>query len=193
MKAIINMLESKWGKFEPAKTFLKQCVVGKGEYLNVIFKTLEKKKYSYIGELLDWDMPSDLRSFYEQCNGLSFFSESVRIFGGATDRQDEYKVIEIVHENVISKLKVKMPQYSDMIVIGGYGYYYFCVKRNFDGKYYAIGSVERKIVHTFDCLEALLGYYVGKLMGEYDKNGIKIHKDDEMIGSSFENTSFEAL
>ena len=193
MNTIKKLLESKWGTFTSERTFFKQCCIDEDEYLNVIFKPIVKKQYSYVGELLDWKMPSDFVSFYEECNGVSLFSESIRIYGAAIDDRDDYNTLEIVHENVISKLKKTMPQYSDMIIIGAYGYYYFCVKRNFDGKYYSIGANEKRIVHSFDGIETMLGYYVGKLMDEYDNSGVKIHKDEDLVGTPMENTSYEVL
>ncbi len=193
METVKKILERKWGAFTPEKTFFKQCSIDEDEYLNVIFKPIERSRYAYIGELLDWKIPSDLVSFYGKCNGLSFFSESIRIYGAAIDVRDTYNTLEIVRENVISKLKKTMPQYSDMIIIGSYGYYYFCVKRIFDNKFYVIGANEKKVVYLFDGIEKLLNFYVGKLVEEYDKDGIKIHKDNDMVGTPMENTSYESL
>lgn len=194
MKEIIETLEKKWNKFNNRETCLVQCCLdGYDDYLNVVFKPIASKNYKYVYDLLDWNIPDDLKSFYKECNGLSLFSESLLIYGATNDNNDIYNTTDIVHENAISKLKKSMSKYSDMIIFGSYGYYYFCYKKDYDKKIYVIGSVEKDVVHTFKSIDELLKYYVTKLLNEYDSNGIKKHKNVEMLDTPMENTSYEYI
>ena len=191
MEKSIKLLEKKWGTFKKENTFAKQGDLGGGEYLNVYFNPLPLKNFKYIEDLLNWKIPKGLQAFYEKYNGLSFFSESMRIYGADGQTKASYNSLEIVNQNVICKLKKTNREFVDYVVFGSYGYYYFCYKRNGGDNVYVIGSREKKVVHTFDNIDKLIEYYVEHLIDEYNQIGIKIHKEQDLMDTPMENASFE--
>lgn len=192
MKNAIKILENKWGTFEKDITFSKQCELD-NDYLNICFNSLPLQNYKYIEDLLEWKIPDDLKNFYRNYNGLSFFSASVRIYGAYGQPKAAYNTLEIVNQNTICKIKKTNKEFLNYIVFGSYGYYYFCYKRNINNAVYVIGAREKKIVHIFNNIDELLEYYVTRLINKYDERGIKIHKEQDFIDTPMENASFEFI
>ena len=186
----------KYGMLKKQKGGTVQCEIsGKpGQFLNMFFDNIKLKEYKKVENLLLCNIPKELMGFYESYNGISLFSTSLQIYGiSQYDDFDILDTLDIMKQNVNSKLFIKCPQFSDMFIFGSYGYYCFCYKKVPDGKIYVIGTREKKIVHTFLTLDELLNYYIERLSVEYNANGIKLHPEQNRIGSYDENVSCEFI
>ena len=186
----------KYGTIKKQKNCKVQCeILGKpAQYLNVFFDSINLKEYKKVENLLLCNIPKELSAFYKEYNGVSFFNTSFQIYG--ISRYDDFDILDtldIMKQNINSKLFIKCPQFSDMFIFGSYGYYCFCYKKVPDGKIYVIGTREKKIVHTFSTLDELLNYYIERLAVEYNANGIKLHPEKNRIGSYDENVSYEFI
>ena len=191
---IEKKLLDKYGKPIKKDDFYYQGIVKhiKGQYLNVYFSPINKNCYKKVEEILEWKMPEELKKFYNLYNGVMLFCESFRIFGYAVDDEiHDVDTLDIILGNLNTKMFLKMPQYTNMVIFGTAGYYYFCYNRNYDGKIYVIGSREKDVVKTYYSLKELLEYYVDYLTDEYDENGKKKHIEKNSIGSIYENTTYE--
>ena len=165
-----------------------------GQFLNMFFDNIKLKEYKKVENLLLCNIPQELIEFYKAYNGISLFSTSLQIYGiSQCDDFEELDTLDIMKQNVNSKLFVKCPQFSDMFIFGSYGYYYFCYKKNYDGNIYVIGTREKKVVHNFSTLDGLLNYYIEHLGAEYSSDGIKLHPEESRIGSYDENVSYEFI
>ena len=165
-----------------------------GQFLNVFFDNIKLKEYKKVENLLLCNIPQELINFYKAYNGISLFSTSLQIYGiSQYDDFEELDTLDIMKQNMNSKLFIKRPQFSDMFIFGSYGFYCFCYKKNYDGNIYVIGTREKKIVHTFSTLDGLFNYYVEHLISEYDTNGLKLHPEKGRIGSYDENVSYEYI
>ena len=186
----------KYGILKRQKNCMVQCeILGKtNQFLNVFFDSIQYKEYKKVENLLLCDIPKDLNDFYKEYNGISLFNTSFQIYGiSQRDDFEEFDTLDIMKQNMNSKLFVKCPQFSDMFIFGSYGYYCFCYKKNYDGSIYVIGTREKKVVHTFSTLDELLNYYIERLTNEYSENGIKLHPEKSRIGSYDENVSYEFI
>lgn len=186
----------KYGVLKKQKGCMVQCeVFGKADqFLNVFFNSIQPKEYKKVEKLLLCNIPKELGDFYKEYNGISLFSTSLQIYG--ISQHDDFEgidTLDIMKQNINSKLFIKCPQFSDMFIFGSYGYYCFCYKKNYDGNIYVIGTREKKIVHTFSTLNELFNHYVEHLIAEYDANGLKLHPEKSRIGSYDENVSYEFI
>ncbi|MBQ7233169.1 MAG: SMI1/KNR4 family protein [Bacillales bacterium] len=186
----------KYGVLKKQKGCMVQCEIsGKpGQFLNVFFDSIKFKEYKKVEKLLLCSIPKELNDFYKEYNGISLFSTSFQIYGiSQRDDFEELDTLDIMKQNMNSKLFIKCPQFSDMFIFGSYGYYCFCYKKNYDGNIYVIGTREKKIVHTFSVLDEFFNYYIEHLIAEYDANGLKLHPEKSRIGSYDENVSYEFI
>lgn len=186
----------KYGVFKKQKDCTIQCeILGKPEqFLNIFFNAIKHEEYKKVENLLLCSIPKELSDFYKEYNGISLFNTSFQIYGiSQHDDLDELDTLDIMMQNMNSKLFVKCPQFSDMFIFGSYGYYCFCYKKNYNGNIYVIGTREKKIVHNFSTLDGLLNYYIEHLSAEYSSNGVKLHPDKNRIGSYDENVSYEFI
>ena len=186
----------KYGASNAQKSCIVQCeILGKpGQFLNVFFDAIKPKEYKKVEKLLHCNIPTELSDFYKEYNGVSLFNTSLQIYGISQQGDlDELDTLDIMMQNVNSKLFVKCPQFSDMFIFGSYGYYCFCYKKNYDGTIYVIGTREKKVVHIFSTLDELLNYYMDRLCDEYSSDGIKLHPEEGRIGSYDENVSYEFI
>ena len=165
-----------------------------GQFLNVFFDNIKLKEYKKVENLLLCNIPQELINFYKAYNGISLFSTSLQIYGiSQYDDFEELDPLDIMKQNMNSKLFIKCPQFSDMFIFGSYGYYCFCYKKIYDGNIYVIGTREKKVVHSFSTLDQLLNYYIEHLSAEYGSEGIKLHPEESHIGSYDENVSYEFI
>ena len=189
-------LLKKYGAMKKQNGGIVQCeILGKpGQFLNMFFDNIKLKEYKKVENLLLCNIPQELIEFYKTYNGISLFSTSLQIYGiSQYDDFEKLDTLDIMRQNVNSKLFIKCPQFSDMFIFGSYGYYCFCYKKNYDKNIYVIGTREKKIVHIFPTLPELLKYYIDHLLVEYSANGIKLHPEEGRIGSYDENVSYEFI
>ena len=186
----------KYGAFKKKEGGTVQCEIrGKDDqFLNIFFDKIKLKEYKKAEELLLCNIPKELSDFYSDYNGISLFDTSLQIYGiSQYDSFDKLDTLDIMKQNMNSKLFIKCPQFSDMFIFGSYGFYCFCYKKKYDGNIYVIGTRERKVVHSFSTLDKLLNYYIEHLTDEYNSDGIKLHPEENRIGSYDENVSYEFI
>ena len=186
----------KYGVLKKQKGGTVQCEIsGKpGQFLNAFFDNIKLKEYKKVENLLLCNIPQELIEFYKAYNGISLFSTSLQIYGiSQYDDFETLDTLDIMKQNLNSKLFIKCPKFSDMFIFGSYGYYCFCYKKIYDGNIYVIGTREKKVVHNFSTLDGLLNYYIEHLSAEYSSDGIKLHPEESRIGSYDENVSYEFI
>ena len=196
MKKIIDLLEAKWKLFEEDKYYCKQCDTSGGRkdsYLNILFKPVANCELQYIEDSLECELHPGLKEFYESCNGIMLFSESLRIYGVGTENVVLYNSYDIVEQNEYDNVQYYSKDFMNFVVFGYYSSCLFCFDTTNFEYLYVVDIVQEKIVYKFTSIEELLMHYVDYLINEYDGNGKKIHYDKDLEGLPIANVSLEFI
>ena len=162
---LIKIIEKKYGEWHETDAYFYNCVqtrFSNSIYLNVIF--FLDKTNSVLWFLKNNNCETkNIKNFYSECNGLTFFNHSLVIYGYCKVLEKGYIPLdaEMSNRNISIKNKNWDKHY---ISIGEYSNYAFCLKRNDStGLIYVVNKNNNLIKRSFLDLEELINYCVSEI------------------------------
>ena len=170
----ISVIEHKYGSFVKVGAYFCNCKIqGTSNYLNYLFVQPNISNIITFFEHKDLRLESDLKDFYKQFNGLSFFMHSLVIYGFTDALISGPAPLDIRSMNRF--LSSRNPNWDEgYISIGCYSSYEFCLKSGIkSGNIFVVERSSNKIIAKFCSFNEILSYCLNKISSFYQSNGLK--------------------
>lgn len=156
-------------------------------YLHYLYSPLSKEQVDSLEEKFAYQLPEEIRRFFQEMNGINIFSGSLYINGLRTDlSRTTEAVIQQPYDIVFPNLQGHDYRLKNIIYLGAYGYDCSLIGYNVeDGSIHRQLKTSKEKINNWRSITEFLSMEYLRLQGLVDENGIKKHGWESTIPPNY--------